>query len=151
MMLTTFSCIPIFALVVARLWTWKRLLGFAAWIFIAAQLWLTVTNLHWYQSQESLLSPSALEAVVSDWSTQGEIVIMQEEAITPVQYEWFLRWRILAERYPIHMIDPISDFSPGLEPVVLVSASPLPQAFGNSEIYALPQGNLVITFVSPPE
>jgi 4-amino-4-deoxy-L-arabinose transferase-like glycosyltransferase len=151
LMLTPFAAVAIFALMLARLWTWKQANGLLAWLFIAAQLSLTLTNLDWYQHHQNLSSPAVLESTVAEWAQHGEIIVIQDEAITPVEQEWFLRWRILAERYPIHTIDAIINFGRPSEAAVLVSDEPLPVAFGESEIYPITSGNLYVVVTVPDE
>ena len=151
LMLTPYAAVAVFAVFFARLWTWKRAIGLLAWLFIATQLWLTVANLSWYQHRENLSSPVALERMVAAWARHGEIIIIQDAAITPVEQEWVLRWLILAERYPIRTIDAIINFGRPSEAVVLVSDEPLPAAFGESEIYPIANGNLYVVFIAPDE
>lgn len=154
MMTTTFVSPAIFGLAFARLFAKKRYWGILIIIFILAQLWLSLARLSWYQRDPNVLSVGEVQAMVSDWAQEGDIVMLDEptdEALF-TRIEWDLYYNILAEQFPMRVIDNTHAFPIAPEGSILASIASgetIPAFFGDGDILYRPKRDFRYIFLSP--
>ena len=134
----------IFGIVMKWLWERQRLATVIGVGFIAAQLWLTLAIIDWYQLGDNAMSISEVQAMLTDWQDIGNEIVFIEKAPADeanlASTEWELFWKILDRQFPLATVYdshalPIAPDGEILASVASVDI--IPPFFGEGEIVDL--------------